>query len=182
LKTLFFYFFISFLAAGCASAHLREASGKKYTSSIPPLEVEFAYHIKQDYDHGRDIQIEFANREVKPIWVELEYLNTRAQKIEHFYSLKQIASNLHFCFLEEVYFNGHKWVKVAKENGKGYLMCGYMTRKDKWMIFIHNYTPLTSSELDSYREYQKTLKLSQADEKLINMLFDNLDRSIISIQ
>ena len=80
------------------------------------------------------------------------------------------------------YFNQHRWVKVAKENGRGYLMCGYLTRKDKWIIFIHNVIPLTSSELESYRLYQKTLQLSETEKRLINMLFEDLDEVIVCIQ
>lgn len=60
-------------------------------------------------------------------------------------------------------------------------MCGYITRKDRWMIFIHNSTPLTNTELRSYREYQKTLKLSDTEKKLFALMFENLDQAIASI-
>ena len=167
---------------GCAANPVREATGKTYTSDIPSLQVDFAYHIEQEKDYGRDKWIKFANREIKPVWVELSYITARDKQIDYFYSLEQIASNGGFCFLGATYFDKRKWIKIAKENGRGYMMCGYMTRKDKWIIFIHNATPLTNSELESYRRYQKTLQLSETDRRLIDMLFNNLDEVIVSIR
>ena len=169
------------MSFGCATHPVRKASGKKYTSDIPSLQIDFASHIKNQKDFGRDKVIQFANREFKPVWVEFDYIRARDKQIDYFYSLEQIASNGDFCFLGTAYFDEHKWVKVAKENGRGYLMCGYMTRKDKWIIFIHNATPLTNSELASYRLYQKTLQLSETEKKLIDMLFRNLNEVIVSI-
>ncbi len=166
---------------GCATHPVRSASGKKYTSDIPSLEVDFASPIRHQKDVGRDKRIQFANREIKPVWIELDYIRARDKQIDYFYSLEQIASNSDFCLLGTAHFDEHKWVKVAKENGRGYLMCGYLTRKDKWIIFIHNATPLTNSELESYRQYQKTLQLSETEKRLIDMLFENLDEAIVSI-
>jgi hypothetical protein len=166
---------------GCATHANRKASAKNYTSDIPSLKVDFASHIRDQKDFGRDKWIQFSNRRFKPVWVELDYIRSRDKQIDYFYSLEQIASNGDFCFLGTAHFSGHKWVKVAKENDRGYLMCGYLTRKDKWIIFIHNATPLTNSELESYRRYQKTLQLSETEQKLIDLLFNNLDEVIVSI-
>ena len=48
------YLLVGFVLCGCAAAPVREAVGTKYTSDIPPLEIEFAYKIGNVKNHGND--------------------------------------------------------------------------------------------------------------------------------
>ncbi len=173
--------FLISMTVGCAMSPVREAKDRQYTSDTPPLELTFAYYIDQDRDHGRNKQIIFTSKEAKPIWVELYKWNVPDHRIDYFNSLEQIAFESNFILLGDTRFNGKRWVKVAKKNGSHYLMCGYMTRKGKWLIFVHNYTPLTNSEQKSFQKYQKTLKLADTEKKLIDLLFANLEKTIVSI-
>jgi len=181
MKTLLPCLVVFSLTTGCANTIVREAVDNAYTSNIPPLKVEFVNNIDQSHDHKDTKLITFRDKKIKPIWIELYHFNLRKQQIDHFYSLEQIATNSNFRVLGSVYFNNHRWVKFAKVNGKGHLVCGFMTRKDMWMMFIYNSTQLTSLEMKSYREYQKTLNVSETEKKLFDLMFTNLDRAISAI-
>ena len=167
---------------GCQSTPIRQAVGTKYTSDYPPLEVEFAYRIGNVKDKADDKLISLHTGEVRDIWVELIRIHANDNQIDYFYSLQNIASSRNFKYFGPVYFEEHQWAKVSKVNDGGWLMCGFFTRKDKWLIFIHNSAKLTNLEMERYHEYQRTLKLSETDKLFIDKLFAELDKAIISIR
>ena len=154
----------------CSSTPIRQASGTRYTSKIPPLDVEFAYRIGDVQDYGNDKYLDLSTTDVRGIWVDLIHLQVNDNQIDYFYSLQNIVNNYNFKHFGLVYFNNHQWAKVVKYNDEGWLMCGFFTRKDKWLIFIHNSARLTNAELQRYREYQKTLKLVPSRESYVHYL------------
>jgi len=173
---------LCFIFIGCAITPNRQAIGTTYTSDVPPLEVEFAYQISNVKNSGNDKLLTLYTTEVRDVWVELYKINVIDNKVDYFYSLERIAHNNNFQYFGPIYFEEHQWVKVADVTDKGWLMCGYLTRKDKWMIFIHNSYELDDAGIERYREYQRTLKLSESDRQFIDKQFANLNKAIVSIK
>ncbi len=176
------YVLIGMVIYGCAATPVREAIGTKYTSSIPPLEIEFAYKIGQVKNRGNDKFLTLYTTEVRNVYVELDQLRVNDNQVDYYYSLQTIVKNNNIQYFGPIYFNGHEWAKVADVNDSGRLVCGYTTRKDKWMIFIHNAYELDAEGMERYRKYQKTLQLDEKDKQLIDKLFADLDKAIISIR
>jgi hypothetical protein len=171
-----------FLGAGCTTAPVRQAIGRKYVSSLPPLEVEFAYAIGNVENNDNDKLITLYTTEVKPVWVEVDPILVPTHQPISYFSLENIAKNIGFKYLETIYFSDHQWVKVAHLNKRNFVMCGYLTRKDDWMIFIHNSEKLDAEGIRRYQNYQRTLTLTDADMAVINKMFENLDRAIAAIR
>lgn len=173
---------ICFVAVGCGSNPIRRIEGKRYASDIPPLEIDFSYQIVHVKERGNDRRLTLNTTEVRDIYVGLDHIQVVDHKIDFFYSVERIVKNNNFKFYGPVYFNDHQWAKVSKVNDNGWLMCGYFTRKDKWIIFVHNSARLTNTEMERYTEYQRTLKLDDTDKQFIEKLFAELDKGITSIR
>lgn len=56
----------------CGVTPNRQAIGTKYTSDIPPLEVEFAYKIGNVTNKRGSKYITLYSTEVRNVWVEIE--------------------------------------------------------------------------------------------------------------
>lgn len=167
---------------GCAATPNRQAIGTKYTSDIPPLEVEFAYKIG-NVENKRDSKfITLYTTEVRNIWVEIERIGLTDSRSVNYHSFEKIADYNNFIIYEPIYFENHKWAKVSNVTENGYLVCGYMTRKDKWMIFIHNSYKLDKIGVERYRGYGQISDISESDKQFIENLFVDLDKAIISIR
>ncbi len=176
------YVLIGLAFYGCATTSVREAVGTKYTSDIPPLKIEFAYNIANAQNKGNDKLIHFYSNKVRDVYVELYRLKVNDNNIDYYYSVQGIASNLGYHYHGPVYFDDHQWAKVTKVNEDGWLMCGFITRKDKWLLFIHNSAKLTRLEMERYQEYRSTLKFAEQDKRFIDILFADLNKTIIAIQ
>ena len=54
--------------------------------------------------------------------------------------------------------------------------------KNKWLLFIHNSAKLTRLEMERYQEYRSTLKYAEQDKRFIDILFADLNKTILAIQ
>lgn len=179
----FFSFLLVWLImTSCGTAPVRKVVENKYISEVPPLEGEFQYEIRGVKEYGQDKQFLFYTSAVNPVYVEISRPHVYTGNIDYYYSLETIASNQHYYFMGPKYIDDHKWAKVTKVNDNGWLMCGYMTRKDHWFIFIHNSIRLDSDGMKRYEEYQKTLKPSDKDIAFLDQMFDDLNKSTVIIR
>ncbi len=165
------------LVSACAAMPESKVVDKHFLSEVPPLDIEFAYEIHVVEENGRSKEFIFNSNEIRPVVVEIVRLTLTPRRVDYYYSLETIASNHQFYYMGAKYLAGHKWAKVEKLNDNGWLICGYMTRKDQWLIFIHNYRKLPADGIKSYEMYKKTLKPSEGDLAYFNQKFDDLNKS-----
>ena len=144
--------------------------------------MEFAYKIG-DVKNKKDSKfLTLYTTEVRNIWIELHRLKVKTHPTGGFTSLQEIVKNDKFQYFGPVYFENHQWAKVANITDEDWLVCGYMTIKNNWMIFIHNSYELDAEGIKRYREYQRTYLLNETDRNFIEKLFADLDKAIILIR
>ena len=166
----------AFVLQSCATKAIRKVDGNSFISEDPSLHIKFSSEILDVEEKGQIRIFKFKKFDVRPVVIEIRRATLSPRRVDYYYSLETIASNANMEFMGQKYFNGHKWVRVAKVNEEGTLLCGYLSRKGHWLIYVFNFERLDERDLERYKEFRKTSS-SEYIVSLIGGMFEELDRS-----
>lgn len=178
---LVFIFFVLVTGSSCTITPTRLVEDTRYSSDLPPLNIEFAHEIDSLDENGNQAIFTFVDKE-QPAVLEYHLIQVLDNKIDYYYSLEHIALNSNYLFLGNTSFNGQQWARVASVSNNVFWTAGYLTRKEKWLIYLFTYYEMTDLEIERSLEYKKTTTLLDVDRDLIEGLFDELDGLILSVK
>lgn len=152
--------------------------GNTFSCEYPRFSVQFKKEVAEVREASKDGKIFlFQGGDVRPMAVQLLRV-PHSSKIDYFYSLREIASNMNFFYLGDVRFGEKEWAKIAKfDEQKGMLYCGYFTNKDNEFIFIAVGTTIFSnSDKDALGTYKKTMIMPTEGLAIIDAQFEYFDQ------
>lgn len=173
---------VALLAVFCLFSCAPVGSGLKIEGDIlssdhPRLSVQFKKEIADirelRNDSGRAITFK---EDYRPIVVKFHRV-PHSTKIDYFKSLREIASNRNYYYIDGVNFGDKEWAKIAFYDDQcGCLHCGYMTNKDNEFIYITVAARIFSEdEKDALIEYKKTMKMPAVGLAVIDKQFAYFD-------
>ena len=151
--------------------------GDTLSSDHPRLSVQFKKEIADirefENDSGRAITFK---EDYRPIVVQFHRI-PHSTKIDYFKSLREIASNLNFYYIDGVKFGEKEWAKVAYYDDQcGCLYSGYMANKDNDFINIWLVARIAAEdEKDALIKYKKTMKMPVVGQAVIDKQFAYFD-------
>ena len=157
---------------GCATAQIKpSATDDMFTSDYPKLMVQINKDVlnkgKEKHiwywqvGHGEGIAVNIAKK--------------THYRVDYYYSLEQILTNIKYFALDPVLIKDHEWMKYAFVNENDFLHTGYFTRKDDYFIFVFRYLRLREKYLKEVRKFGNTWVVSDEQKSLLNEAFNYTD-------
>ncbi|HBG20890.1 MAG TPA: hypothetical protein DDY32_16915 [Desulfobulbaceae bacterium] len=152
--------------------------GNTLSSDRPRLDIHFKKEIFQVKElENESTVITFRGGDPRPMMIQLHRV-PHSTKIDYFLSLREIASNLNFYYLDGIMFGEKEWAKTAYYDGEsGWLMCGYLTNMDNDFILVSVVSPVVEDDVRrTLIEYKKTTNMSAEALSVINDQFFYFDQ------